>query len=127
MKSVEAQRAGRRRCAIDQSGAEAAALPAIEHRQLIEPGHPAGKFHQGEANRLIEAGGGDPESAFASSSLERSEACGRHGNNATEAHACVAPIGLVFDLRQQLDFVGVGTANHDRGLVTVSASLEEVP
>ena len=35
--------------------------------------------------------------------------------------------GLVFDLRQQLDFVAIGSANHGKGVVTLPASLEEVP
>ena len=127
MESTEAQRTGRRRCAIDQCGAEAAALPAIKHRQLIEPCRPAGELHQGESNGLIEARDGDPQAALSPSGLERGETRGRHGDNATESDARVAPVSLVFDLRQQLDFVVVGTANHDGGLVTLSASPEEVP
>jgi hypothetical protein len=87
----------------------------------------AGEFHQGKADRPVDARDRDPQPVLAPPRLERGETGGRHGDDAAEADARVAQVSFVFDLRQQLDFVAAGTANHGKGLVTLPGSLEEVP
>ena len=59
--------------------------------------------------------------------FQRGDGCRRHVDDAPETDAPVAPVGLVFDLRQQLDFIGTRAANHGAGLGTLDNGREEEP
>jgi hypothetical protein len=50
-----------------------------------------------------------------------------HADDLPQADASVAPVGFVFDLRQQLDFGRARAANHGGGLGTLSDGREEEP
>src|SRR5450631_2428701 len=54
IKRVEAQGARRVDATADQCRAVAQALPAVAHRQLVEPGRAAAQLHEGEADGLVE-------------------------------------------------------------------------
>jgi hypothetical protein len=59
--------------------------------------------------------------------LERGEAGWWHVDHAPEPDAGATQVGFVFDLRQQLDFVGAGAANHGGRLSTLCRLGEEGP
>src|SRR5882672_9739555 len=61
IKRVEAECPRLSSGAVDQRRAEAVALPAVQHRQLVEPGGAALELHQGEAYGMAERRGCDPE------------------------------------------------------------------
>ncbi len=51
---------------------------------------------------------------------------GRHIEDALQPDFAVAQVGHVFDLRQQVDFMRMRRADHDTGLATLLAALEDV-
>jgi hypothetical protein len=51
----------------------------------------------------------------------------RHADDALQTNPGIAPVGGVFDLRQQVKFVGTRRANHGPGLGTLLRSRKEVP
>ena len=97
---------------IDQCRPQAAPLPAIQHRELVEPGGAARKLHQGKADDAVQWRDRDPQPAVASALLERGNAGRRHCKNLRHPATRIAFVGCVFDLRQQSDFVGTGGADH---------------
>jgi hypothetical protein len=84
----------RRPCAaLDQRRTMAAPLPAIEHRQLVEPGSAA-------AYRMPKGRDRHPQQAVTAPMLQRRKGRRRHGGHAAKPDTSVAQIGFVFDLRQ---------------------------
>jgi len=61
---------------------------------------------------LAEGRDGHPEQAAAAPLIQRGDRGGRHIEHVQQADARKAPVGIVFDLRQQLDFVRARAANH---------------
>ena len=64
---------------------------------------------------------------FSSMNFQGGDRCRRHADDAPQTDARVAPVGFVFDLRQQLDFIGTRAANHGAGLGTLDHGREEEP
>src|ERR671913_976876 len=62
---------------INQRRTKAAALPASQHRELVEPSRAAWKLHQCKADNAVERRGCDPQPAVASALLERCDTGGR--------------------------------------------------